>query len=445
MDANGNDVKGQAFELPTGARVDTDNGDYVVKDSSGNIVFRWNESAAEWQLNGTDLTGVGSLSAEEVDTRNYLKTSRDNRGHADMQGGPGPMDALAANFEDLSNWTADSGQVVGDAETVYRGSQSGYVGESPFAVRYSPPSPLDVTGLDASLAVRPENDQDIVFNLVLFDGNGNEYRYQKAIFADSHPDGWARIDGEPSRETGFDPTNVTEILLTTSETAFYADSLRFIPKRFDNGKFMFTFDDAVDDQYDTFFRVLDEYGFRATVSVPSNVIGDAGNLTDAEITEMVDHGWEVAGHFFGDLNGLSESEQRDILKSTKSELMANGYGDITTFCYAGGNFDATTVELMQEYYHLGMTALVSSTASAFPSSMTNPYFLNRRKYGSGNLSGPIDNAIATESVAAFYAHGTDEMTESDLRSICDYLDANSDSIDVVTPRDILPDYAIGTL
>ena len=66
MDANGNDVKGQAFELPTGARVDTDNGDYVVKDSSGNIVFRWNESAAEWQLNGTDLTGVGSLSADEA-------------------------------------------------------------------------------------------------------------------------------------------------------------------------------------------------------------------------------------------------------------------------------------------------------------------------------------------------------------------------------------------
>jgi len=66
MDANGNDVQGQSFELPAGASVDEDNGDFVVKDSSGTIVFRRNESAGEWQFEDADITGVSSLSTEKL-------------------------------------------------------------------------------------------------------------------------------------------------------------------------------------------------------------------------------------------------------------------------------------------------------------------------------------------------------------------------------------------
>jgi len=52
------------FTLPSGASIDEDNGDFVIKDSSGTVVLRRNESAGEWQLGGTDLTGIGSVSAE---------------------------------------------------------------------------------------------------------------------------------------------------------------------------------------------------------------------------------------------------------------------------------------------------------------------------------------------------------------------------------------------
>jgi len=103
MDANGNDVQGQSFELPAGSSVDEDNGDLVVKDSSGTIVFRRNEQADEWQFENTDLTGVNSLDTNQIATRNSLKTSRDTRSHADMKGGPGPLPAKDMNFEDLSN------------------------------------------------------------------------------------------------------------------------------------------------------------------------------------------------------------------------------------------------------------------------------------------------------------------------------------------------------
>ena len=51
------------FTLPAGAKVDEENGDFVVKDSNGTIVFRRNESANEWQFESTDLTGINQLNA----------------------------------------------------------------------------------------------------------------------------------------------------------------------------------------------------------------------------------------------------------------------------------------------------------------------------------------------------------------------------------------------
>jgi hypothetical protein len=87
---------------------------------------------------------------------------------------------------------------------------------------------------------------------------------------------------------------------------------------------------------------------------------------------------------------------------------------------------------------------VSFKAAGFSSAMSNPYLLNRRKF-SGTGTGAIDDAIANNSVTGFYAHDTGEMSETELRDVCNYLDTISESIDIVTPRDILPDYAIGTL
>jgi len=59
-------IEAQNLGLPAGSSIAEDNGDFVVKDSSGTIVFRRNESANEWQFEGTDITGVGSLSTDEL-------------------------------------------------------------------------------------------------------------------------------------------------------------------------------------------------------------------------------------------------------------------------------------------------------------------------------------------------------------------------------------------
>jgi len=54
-------VEGQSFGLPAGAELGEDNGELVIKDSSGTIILRRNETASEWQFEGTDLSGINAI------------------------------------------------------------------------------------------------------------------------------------------------------------------------------------------------------------------------------------------------------------------------------------------------------------------------------------------------------------------------------------------------
>jgi len=66
-------VEGQSFGLPAGAELGEDNGDVVIKDSTGTIILRRNETASEWQFEGTDLTGINSIDASSA-TLDQLNT-----------------------------------------------------------------------------------------------------------------------------------------------------------------------------------------------------------------------------------------------------------------------------------------------------------------------------------------------------------------------------------
>jgi len=68
----GEDIAPTSVSLPPGASIGGDNGDFVVRDSSGTVVFRRNESADEWQFENTDLTGISSLSTGDAIIKNDL-------------------------------------------------------------------------------------------------------------------------------------------------------------------------------------------------------------------------------------------------------------------------------------------------------------------------------------------------------------------------------------
>jgi len=59
-------IEGQSFGLPAGAELGEDNGDVVIKDSNGTIILRRNETASEWQFEGTDLSGINAIDASSA-------------------------------------------------------------------------------------------------------------------------------------------------------------------------------------------------------------------------------------------------------------------------------------------------------------------------------------------------------------------------------------------
>ena len=60
-------IEGESFGLPSGYSFDEENGDLVIRDTDGTVVMRRADGAA-WQLEGSDISGVGAFDSESVNT-----------------------------------------------------------------------------------------------------------------------------------------------------------------------------------------------------------------------------------------------------------------------------------------------------------------------------------------------------------------------------------------
>ena len=60
-------IEGESFGLPSGYSFDEENGDLVIRDTDGTVVMRRADGAA-WQLEGSDISGVGAFDSESVST-----------------------------------------------------------------------------------------------------------------------------------------------------------------------------------------------------------------------------------------------------------------------------------------------------------------------------------------------------------------------------------------
>jgi peptidoglycan/xylan/chitin deacetylase (PgdA/CDA1 family) len=139
---------------------------------------------------------------------------------------------------------------------------------------------------------------------------------------------------------------------------------------FDNGgtiskkSILLTFDDGYDDFYQYAFPILKEFGFRATVFVPTGLMDNPGYLTWPQIQEMVSSGLIfVANHTWSHKNvGTNKDIVKMEITTADFQLSEKGLNSPKVFAYPYGNASQYGKEVLENLeYKLAFTTKAGST------------------------------------------------------------------------------------
>ncbi|WP_121741634.1 polysaccharide deacetylase family protein [Natronorubrum halophilum] len=268
------------------------------------------------------------------------------------------------DFENLDAWTVSGGTLTADPDRALVGSQSARIettaGGQTTRLAKTFAEPRDLTDVVPGVAATA-NDLFTPW-LRLVDSGGDSVEYRRGITADLP---FMRYNfGLESISDGFDSTAVREVQLQFwsgegQERTVWFDDLHFIPRP-ETGKVMIQFDDVHVTDHTKALPILEEYGYPAVTFVNPNYLDrDAGGdprLSPEQLHDLHDAGWCISNHCLSHprLPELSREEQRDEIRGGKEWLVEQGFEEgAEYFAYPFGQFDETTIELVDEYHEIG--------------------------------------------------------------------------------------------
>ena len=149
-----------------------------------------------------------------------------------------------------------------------------------------------------------------------------------------------------------------------------------------------TFDDGYNDAADVVTPILRKYGAHASFYVSAGFIGDGRHASWAKLRTMHAEGMEIGCHgtHHLDLTRIRPAEASFEVRRCVDSLTAH-LGRPTTYAYAAGKWNATTLALMRL---AGMKAALTERWGTV-TKLTSPYTLPRRR---------IDRSTGIDSFAA---------------------------------------------
>jgi len=362
------------------------------------------------------------------------------------------------NFEDVANdWTANQSTISAATSDVYRGGSAlKMTGVSTDSVKQAEweGGPIDISGLNPSVAVRiaEPRSTETTIRVKAFDSSNNAISWDTKIAANGQGgvNNWIRVEPSPVAVSSADLTDIDKIKLVhgiPENTEMYWDDLRWIPTR-DKGHVILWFDDTLESHYNKAFETLDKYGLVGACGIRTDIVSQSGKLSVSEMEEMEAAGWDMCNHTHDGLSlaGQSEADQRDQIVSGREWLQDNGFNKADDILvYPRNDYDQTTLDVAGELSSMAGTGRGPNGEYAGTSWHTTAPHAIHRAPGDTNVPNislsevktGIDIATEYNLVANLTFHaiqsGTTGITQSDLDSICAYIDDKGADLQVTTP------------
>ena len=294
----------------------------------------------------------------------------------------GPMEGETFDdFGDLSAWSAEFGTLYGvDDREPYTGSQSALVvagdadSQSRIVRELSPP--VDLSWMSPGLAMATDGSSPPMIQL--YDADGDRVDFRQMAGGNRSlvrtPFGIDAVEGEP------DLGAVSEIRITQwvpeDESAqLLIDDLHFV-SRPDPGRVLVAFEGGYENHYTEAFPLAEQYGYPATVFVPTERIPaepdhDGDRMTEGQVADLARAGWTIGSYGARglDLTDLSDRTPSQEIGAAVDWLADQGYGESARcFSYPRRRFDDEIIEIVADSHDLAF-------AGRYPAQgrVANPY------------------------------------------------------------------------
>jgi peptidoglycan/xylan/chitin deacetylase (PgdA/CDA1 family) len=141
-----------------------------------------------------------------------------------------------------------------------------------------------------------------------------------------------------------------------------------------------SFDDGLQSQYVGARPMLYRLGWPGVLNLEIHHV-EQGELTDKQVSDLVDAGWELDSHTFShpDLTEAGVDLDREIADS-RTALQDEFGAAVDFFCYPAGAYDDAVIQAVQDAGYLGAT----TTNEGLASPNEDPYELSRIRIEPGD-------------------------------------------------------------